>query len=104
VDRGIVGVACVTLGGAAFGCASSTQSAVSTAIRDLNGIECPDENVRILETRDADDDTVYVVDACGKRVEIVKGLALPESRRGREEEKKKRRRGTGGTQAPTDAA
>lgn len=66
------------LAGAAFACASSTQPAVSHAVRELRGIDCPDDRVRVLETRDLDDDTLYVVDACGKKLELTEGYAIPE--------------------------
>ena len=81
VDRRIVGAVCVMWGGVAFGCASSTQPAVSAAVRELHGVDCPDDGVRVLETRDTEDDTIYVVDACGKKLELTKGYSIPERKR-----------------------
>ncbi|HEX6273080.1 MAG TPA: hypothetical protein VFZ53_08575 [Polyangiaceae bacterium] len=77
MDRSSAGIVGVLLG-AALGCASSTQPAVSAAARELHGVDCPDDRVEVLETRDTDDDTLYVVDACGKKLELTKGYALPQ--------------------------
>ena len=66
------------LGAAALGCASSTQPAVSAAVRELYGVDCPDDRVQVLETHDTEGDTLYVVDACGKKLEVIKGYAIPE--------------------------
>ena len=65
-------------GVAGLGCASSTQPAVSAAVRELHGVDCPDDRVRVLETRGQGNDTLYVVDACGKELELIKGYAIPE--------------------------
>lgn len=78
VDRGAVGVVCALVFGSGLGCASSTQPAVSAAARELHGIDCPDDGVKVLETRATEGDTTYVVDACGKELELTKGYAIPE--------------------------
>jgi hypothetical protein len=78
VNRGNAGIVGILLGGAALGCASSTQPAVSAAARELHGVDCPDERIEVLETRDEEDDTLYVVDACGRKLELTKGYAIPE--------------------------
>lgn len=70
-------VVCIVWGGTALGCAS-TPPAVSVAVRELHGVDCPDDRVRVLETRYAEDDTIYIVDACGEKLELTKGYALPE--------------------------
>ena len=77
MHRIILRVVCTIAGVAGFGCASSTQPAVSAAVRELHGVDCPDDRVVVLETRDAGDDTTYVVDACGKKLEVTRGYALP---------------------------
>ena len=78
MGRGIARVVCVKAFGVGLGCASSTQPAVSAAVRELHGVDCPDDRVQVLETRATEGDTIYVVDACGKKVELTKGYALPE--------------------------
>lgn len=79
VERGVVGVVCVMAAvGAGLGCATSTQPAVSAAARELYDVDCPDERVKVLETRASEGDTIYVVDACGTKLELTKGYALPE--------------------------
>jgi hypothetical protein len=75
---GVVGVFGALVFGSGLGCASSTQPAVSAAVRELHDVDCPDDRVHVLETRDAGGDTIYVVDACGKKLEITKGYAVPE--------------------------
>jgi len=78
MNRRIVVVACIVSAAGAVGCASSTQPAVSGAVRELHGVDCPDDGVQVLDTRDAGEDTIYVVDACGKKLEITQGFAIPE--------------------------
>jgi hypothetical protein len=81
VDRGSAVAVCITLG-ASFGCASANQPAVSAAARELSGVDCPDEQIEVLETRDSGADTLYVVDACGQKLELKKGYAIPERKSG----------------------
>ena len=62
----------------AIACASTPpRPALSGPVHDLNGVNCPEERIRVLDTRTVEDDTVYVLDACGKRVEVGRGLAVP---------------------------
>jgi hypothetical protein len=82
LTRGYVGkfieaVVWLALGGFVSACRGSPPPALSGVARDLAGVECPEENIVVLETLTDGDDTVFVVDACGKRLRIVQSLAVP---------------------------
>src|SRR5688572_26351492 len=59
-------------------CASGgSRPVLSGAVRDVAGVSCEEERIQVVDTRERDSDTVYLLDACGKRVEIAQGLAVP---------------------------
>jgi hypothetical protein len=59
-------------------CASGgSRPVLSGAVRDVAGVSCEEERIQVVDTREREGDTVYVLDACGKRVEIAQGLAVP---------------------------
>src|SRR6186713_712062 len=62
----------------ACACASTPpRPALSAPVRELKGVSCPEDRIVVLDTRTVEDDTVYVLDACGTKVEVGRGLAVP---------------------------
>jgi hypothetical protein len=69
---------CVTATTFVAGCASTgPRPEFSRPVRDIKGVDCPEERIEVVETSERGSDIVYRLDACGTNVEIARGLAVP---------------------------
>jgi hypothetical protein len=55
------------------------QAKLASAVREVHGVNCPAKRIEIDSERRFGGALVYVLDACGAKVEIEEGLEIPES-------------------------
>jgi hypothetical protein len=58
---------------------AAKKAQLSSALREVLGLDCPPSGIEVATQRRFGDDRVYVLDACGTKVEIEEGLVVPES-------------------------
>jgi hypothetical protein len=76
--RGFLAAAAVVF---VVGCAGDEPRPVlAPVVQQLDGVKCPEERIRVLETREVSGGWVYRVDACGVVTEVERGPALPQRR------------------------